>query len=66
MTGMYWDKDADGTAILTVSRGICPPVGPIVHVCDAAAQSGLALLRWWEPEALLDEDGNCRYCGERV
>ena len=36
---------ADGTLILTVKRGICPPHGPISHICDDA--TGMSMVKWW-------------------
>lgn len=62
-TGMY-GTEVDGSSILTIAGGICPPHGPIAHTCDEAA--GLQLIRWWTPAELLDADGNCRFCGERI
>lgn len=63
-TGMYYDRPAEGSLILAVARGVCPPHGTISHTCDAAA--GMLLWRFWLKEELLDSDGNCRACGERV
>ncbi len=63
--GMYGTV-ADGSLILVLSPGICPPHGPITHTCDQAASIGFSLTQWWPSEHLLDADGNCRFCGERV
>lgn len=62
-TGMYGTR-ATGELILAVARGICPPHGPISHTCDEAA--GMTFVMWWRRDLLLDDDGNCRFCGERV
>lgn len=57
-----------GATILAVSRGVCPPAyyGVVTHVCDQAAQFALSHVAWWKATELLDPDGNCKFCGERV
>lgn len=58
-TELFRDK-----VLVLHDAGICPPQGAVTHICPKAVP--FTLFAWFDKDTLVDEDGSCRVCGERI
>jgi hypothetical protein len=61
---IYETEPAGAKVLVLHDAGVCPPHGAVVHICAKAVPH--VLFAWFDKQALIDKDGDCRFCGERV